>query len=332
MLLTGIELVCGVAGLVLLIAAALAPLEALQWWVGWTSRPAPDAPLETLGDPAATAAAAQGDAADAYVVYLSGIAAMNPGGMHVKEAGFLDALQAQLPSARVVRDVFAYSVTNNPLTGERPLAALWQWVNGLSVKRGKTLLEWSALGLVILRNFLQILVSADYRYGPVYSFGIAKEIVEALLRQGYTFSSRAPIVLLGYSGGGQVAVAAVPYLIRLLQRPVWVIGIGGVYADSVGVLQAKHLYQLSGDADYTQYLGDIIFPGHWAIFPYSAWNRAKREGNLTFLKMGPMKHTLSGDYFSRSAKLPNGQTHVAKTVETIAHLVQTIVRDNAANA
>jgi hypothetical protein len=318
MLLTGVEVVFCVVGLVLLIAAALAPLEALQWWIGWSGRPAPDAPLEIVNDDAAVSQAS------AYVVYLSGVAAMNPSGMHEKESAFLDTLQRRLQTARVVRDVFAYSVTNNPLTGERQLAPLWQWVNRLSIKRGKTLLEWAALGLVILRNLLQILVSADYRYGPIYSFGIAKETVEALLRQGYTFGSRAPIILLGYSGGGQVAIACAPYVRRLLQRPVWVIGIGGVYGDSAGVLSVRHLYQLAGEQDYTQYLGDVIFPGHWAIFPYSAWNRAKRKGKISFLKMGPMKHTLSGDYFSRSAKLPNGQTHVEKTVETIAEIVESI--------
>jgi hypothetical protein len=306
-------LVC-LGGLVLLILALLAPLETLRWWAGWAPGPAPDAPLQS-------ASAAQTSPAPLYVVYLSGVAAIDPHQMHEKEASFLDRVAEQIAPAILVRDVFPYSVTNNPLTGERPLAWLWRRVSAMSNKRGKSLADWAGLGLVTVRNMLQVLVSADPRYGPPSSFGVAKEITRALVQSGYRLDSRAPVMLLGYSGGGQVAVGAAPYVRQILQAPISVTGIGGVYSDDPGILAVEHLYQLAGSRDYTRRIGDLLFPGHWFLFPRSAWHHAQRAGKITTLDMGPMKHTLKGDYFSRSSKLADGMSHADKTARTIGALV-----------
>lgn len=301
--------------LVIIVLALLAPLESLRWWAGWTKARAPGAPLETgVSSEAASPA-------PAYVVYLSGVAAIDPQQMHEKESSFLDLVSTNIAPALLVRDVFPYSVTNNPLTGDRPLAWLWQRVNRASNKRGKSLLDWAALGFVTLRNMLQVLVSADPRYGPPTSFGVAKEIVEGLLRRGYHLDSRAPVILLGYSGGGQVALGSAPYLRQILRSHVSIIGIGGVFSDDPGILAVEHLYELAGSKDYTRYIGDVLFPGHWFVLPQSAWHQAQRAGKMTTLDMGPMKHTLGGDYFSRSSKLPDGTSHAEKTAQTIGLLV-----------
>ncbi len=305
-------LVC-LVGLAALLLALLAPLESLRWWAGWTKDAPPEAPLATRPT--------DGSSAPLYVVYLSGVAAIDPNQMHHKESGFLDLVAEKIRPAVLVRDVFPYSVTNNPLTGDRPLRGLYERVSRVSNKRSKSFADWGSLGLVILRNLLQILVSADPRYGPPTSFGVAKEIAEALLAKGYRLDSGAPVMLLGYSGGGQVSVGCAPYLKQILQCPVYVIGIGGGYSDDPGILSVEHLYQLAGSKDYTRSVGDLLFPGHWFLFPNSAWHRAKRAGKLTTLDMGPMKHTLKGDYFSRSSKLPDGASHAEKTAAAIGELV-----------
>lgn len=300
-------------GIVVVLLALLAPLESLRWWAGWSQEPAPDAPLASRP--------AGHSEAPLYVVYLSGIAAIDPVEMHQKEAGFLDLVAEKIAPACLVRDVFPYSVTNNPLTGERPLSGLWRRVGQLSNKRSKSLADWGGLGLVILRNLMQVLVSADPRYGPPTGFGVAKEITAALLRQGYRLGSGTPVMLLGYSGGGQVSVGCAPYLGQILECPVYVIGIGGVFSDDPGILSVAHLYQLAGSKDYTRRVGDLLFPGHWFLFPKSAWHQARRAGKMTTLDVGPMKHTLKGDYFSRSSKLADGTSHAEKTAATIAELV-----------
>jgi len=95
-------------GLVLLLLALLAPLESLRWWAGWTQEHAPDTPLSS-----STTAASP---APLYVVYLSGVAAIDPKQMHQKESSFLDLVADKIALAVLIRDVFPYSVTNNPLT------------------------------------------------------------------------------------------------------------------------------------------------------------------------------------------------------------------------
>lgn len=303
--------------LVLVVVALLSPLESLRWWAGWTRVSAPDAPLDTSG---ATPLPAQ-PLVPAYVVYLSGVAAIDPGQMHEKESGFLDLVATKIAPAVLVRDVFPYSVTNNPLTGDRPLAWLWKRLNRTSNKRGKSLLDWASLGLVTTRNMLQVLVSADPRYGPPTSFGVAKEITEAVMRCGYRLDSHVPVILLAYSGGGQVAVGCTPYLKQILECPVVVIGLGGVYSDDPGILAVDHLYQLAGSRDKVRRVGDLLFPGHWFLFPRSVWNQSRRKGKISTVDMGPMRHLLKGDYFSRSSKLADGTSHADKTATTIAEIV-----------
>lgn len=300
--------------LALLVIALLAPLESLRWWAGWEKNASPAASLQNIA-PAPSAA-------PAYVVYLSGVASIDPRQMHHKESSFLDLVENNIAPAVLVRDVFPYSVTNNPLTGERQFGWLWNRVNQASNKRGKSLADWASLSMVIVRNLFQILVSADPRYGPPTSFGVAQEILKELRRAGYRPDSGAPVFLLGYSGGGQVSVGSAPFIKKILQCPVYVVGIGGVYSDDAGILAVEHLYQLAGNKDYTWRLGDFLFPGHWFLFPRSAWHQAKRAGKMTLLDMGPMKHTLKGDYFSRSSKLSDGTSHAEKTAATIGRVVK----------
>ena len=108
----------------------------------------------------------------------------------------------------------ASSATSSPtrpragqlLTGQRVFTWLWRRV-----------LDWRLNGtrllpaLLNVRNLFQVLVSADHRYGPLYSFGIARVARERLEAHGYRPGSRTPVVLLGSSGGGQISVGAATY-------------------------------------------------------------------------------------------------------------------------
>ena len=73
--------------------------------------------------------------------------------------------------------------------------------------------------------------------------------------------------------------------------------------------------------------GDIERP----IFPRSAWNQAVRQGRVTTIDAGPMRHMGLGDYISRSAKLPSGQPHVEWTVETLAGIIERIAAHEPAS-
>jgi hypothetical protein len=210
-------------------------------------------------------------------------------------------------------------VTNNGLTGQRAFAKVWSWIEKLRFKNPNSL-----LGMFInLRNALQLFVSADRRYGPVYNVGIANEIYRHLVLNGYRQSSGKPIIILGWSGGGQIALGAVTYLAPL-PGPIYVISLGGMLSDDVSLNKIDHLWHLYGTADPLQWLGGVMFAGRWPLLPQSPWNNAMADGKIDIICLGSYAHNGKGNYFDMETELPNdakGRTHGQKTLDTIVHLL-----------
>lgn len=150
----------------LLLTAVLAPFEAMGWWAGWThadaAEEAPE-PADDVADPAGPA--------EHYVVYLSGIGAISGTSTPEEEVRFLDLLDPPLPGARLIRDVFPYSVTSMGLNGQRAFGGLWRAIEGVRLRNPDALLPFR----INVRNTCQVVVSADPRYGPVYNLGVARE-------------------------------------------------------------------------------------------------------------------------------------------------------------
>jgi hypothetical protein len=307
-------LVALAAGLVVFVVALLSPLEALGWWAGWSRQELePDEPIAGLAGPDQPAI----PAADYYVVYLTGIGGFSGQFLGRREVGFLERLRARLPGAVIVSDVFPFSVTNNPLNGNRILARLWQWIQTRRLKNPHNVLK----NLISIRNILQVAVSADPRYGPIYNVGVAREIVRSLARRGYPAGSGQPITLIGVSGGGQIALGAARYLNLALHAPIRIISVAGVLSDDRGINYVEHVYHLNGSRDRVPRLGAILYPGRWPIFRRSSWNLAQAEGRITVIPTGPMTHMGPEEYFSRSAFLPSGQSYADHTADIVAHLI-----------
>lgn len=307
----------GLGVILLFIMALLSPFEALGWWAGWSKRD-----LESTTAAAVPANASSGPKAEAshYIVYLTAIGGISAEDISGREQRYLALLQEQLPEAEIISDVFPFSVTNNPLNGERAFGWLWQTIHNSRMKYHAT----SFLSvLIFIRNLFQVGVSADPRYGPINNVGVANEILKSLVRHDYPVGSGKSVTVMGWSGGGQIAVGVARYLHRALEAPVFVVSIGGVLTDDSSIEQVEHLYHLQGSKDIFPRIGDILYPGRWRILSYSAWNRAKSEGKMTFFDPGPMVHTGRGDYFDHRSTLDNGQTYVEKTaqitVDCIAH-------------
>ena len=107
-----------IIGLVLLlfVTAALAPMESLGWWAGWSRDATKKGPAELdLAEQTAQTTAEP----DMYIIYLSGIGAISGDSFPEEEYPFLHGLEDRLPTAKVITDVYPYSVTNNGLTGQR---------------------------------------------------------------------------------------------------------------------------------------------------------------------------------------------------------------------
>lgn len=299
--------------IVALVAAALiAPLEALGWWAGWYG----DNPTITPNSKATQSIEQQNF--NRYVIYLDGISQSKF--VHTPDIqDFFDALEPALPSDVVlIKEIMAYSVRDRPLTDNRPLSFLWRVADSFRFKNPSSLFGF----LVNVRNSLIVAVSADKRYGPIYNLGIAQTMYQALRKRGYQADSKIPITLIGFSGGGQMAAAATPFLQQALNAPIDVISLGGVISGNVNVLKLEHLYHLVGDKDPVERIGPVMFPKRWAIFFLSYWNRAKRMGKVSLISLGPIGHQVPGGIMDPEQRLPDGRTHLQQTIDWILGILQ----------
>lgn len=305
----------GLGLLLVFVMALLSPLEALGWWSGWSSKHiTPQEPVAGLPERNSVTK----DNGAYYLVYLTAVGGVSAVDISKRERGFLERLQTRLEDAVIVDDVFPFSVSNNPLNGERLFSWLWTRLHN-DRRQGKTRL---LVALIFIRNVLQVGVSGDRRYGPIYNVGVAREIALSLLKHGYDIGSGKPITVMGWSGGGQIAVGVVPYLHQALDAPVYVASIGGVITDDPGIASVEQLYHLQSSKDKFPKITNILYPGRWKFVRYSEWNQAKAEGRITVVDPGPMKHTGKGDYFDRRSTLPDNTPNADRTADLVAEFVK----------
>ncbi len=302
----------------LFVWGAFSPFEALGWWAGWfgervyVDQLPPDAHIRQ----------ARSDA-DAYILFLSGIGRVSGETFSLREQGFLQRLSETLPSSVIIDDIFPYSVNNLALTGQPFFARFWRWALRRKLDGPKL-----AGNLINIRNIWQVCISADNRYGPIYNQAVAEVLLYSLLRYNYNLDDQRPVFIIGYSGAGQMAVGAVSYLRELIQAPIYVISLAGIFSSEPGLLTADHVYHIFGSQDHPHRLG-LVAPGRWPIFPSSDWNRARRQGLITQLNIGPMRHSGVGGYLDIKSFLPDGTSYMEKTVGTVTEIVQRHTRHQA---
>ncbi|MCA9839890.1 MAG: hypothetical protein KC422_23480 [Trueperaceae bacterium] len=287
-----------------MLAMLLAPIEALGWWAGWYRRP-----RRYHHAYKGSLVASKASDHSHYVIYLDGIAK----GSYKNFADvqtYLDGLKQALPEISLI-DVLPYSVTDIPLTRYRPMSRFWRFARERKLKNDADLLGFS----INLSNLFQVFVSADKRYGPLFNYGMAEKIIEALLAEGYPVGSGKPITIIGYSGGGQIAAGVAPYLKHLLRAPVDLISLGGVISADPGLKDLRYIYHLSGDKDSVEKLGTLFFPGRWPLFQNSSWNYAKRKGKFTYIPIKQCKHNGAGGYLDENCKLDSGDNNLERTLE-----------------
>lgn len=175
--------------------------------------------------------------------------------------------------------------------------------------------------MIRLRNLLQLLVSADPRYGPIYNRATATTIVHRLVEHGYPLGSGTPVTIIGYSGGGQIALGAATYLRPTLNAPLQLISLAGVMHDDVGLEAVDRMYHLYGERDGFSHLGAIVFRDRWTWHAQGRWSRAVTAGTLHPINLGPMTHTYAESYFDAESVLPSGKTYLDHTVDVTNALV-----------
>lgn len=297
----------------LIIAALLSPLEALGWWAGWYGDRVKTTQLPgTVEDQVAA-----DTQISRYIVYLDGIGQSEH--TYSPEAEeFLRNLGESVPDMVLIRGIMPYSVLNRSLTSDRPFAWFWRLVNWLRVNR-----SLGILGMLInIRNVLVVAVSADGRYGPIYNRGMAQLIYDSLIDHGYQPGSHIPITLLGFSGGGEISMGAAPLLKQVLDAPMDIISMAGVFCGHNNILRLEHIYHLVGDKDPVERLGPILFPKRWKLMFLSYWNRAKKRGAVTFISLGPVGHQTPGGVLDPHQKLADGRTHLQQTLDWVVGILQ----------
>ena len=299
-----------IIGISLVLAGLLAPFEALGWWAGWYSDNR-DTTTLAFKQNQITSNSKVASAASHYIVYLDGIG-KSSFKYSFRSARFLQRLEESLPGDRIlIKNIIPYSVVNLPLTINRPFAKLWQWIE-----------RTANFGvLVLLRNMFQVAVSVDSRYGPIYNRGTAQIIIDRLLDNGYQPGSGTLITLVGYSGGGQISLGAVPYVKRVLAAPIEVISLAGVISGNNEIVQVEHLYHLIGQKDRVARLTPLLFPRRWSIISWSNWNLAKSRGEISFISLGQVGHDSKNGPLDETALLADGCNHLQRTLEIILRIL-----------
>lgn len=306
------------ASIVLLIWGILSPVGTLMWWLNEGAeslglrhnRPRQLPPTEAVRP------SESNDKIDCYVVFLTGVGDFSANQLAPGEEYFLDQIEAAHPNCTTVRDVFPYSAANEGLGGQRLLAPLWRFAHEADGWLGVT------YALINIRNLWRFAISVDNRYGPVYNQGIATAIVERMNAvQPITATSQPPqIILVGTSGGAQVALGAAIYLEKWLDSKITVVSVGGVFAGSNGFDAAERVYHLYGRRDWVEDIGEIVFPSRWPWTVGSPFNRARIRGRYSSQGSGPHAHDGPTGYFGEEEVGQSGEMYVDITLDVINQL------------
>ncbi|KOP24699.1 CAAX protease [Hapalosiphon sp. MRB220] len=306
-----------IALIAILFAGLLVPLEALGWWAGWYGDQ-----IDTTLDPGTLEEPIPPQTnVVRFVIYLDGIGQASSRYFPDGEE-FLSQLASTLPdNIAIIRGLIPYSVLNRPLTEGGFFSFFWRTAERLSMSENPGILGLLLAVAINIRNTFVVMVSADQRYGPIYNQGMAQVMYNSLVRYGYQPGSGVPITLIGFSGGGQIAMGTLSHLKQALSAPIEVISLAGVISGNTNALMAEHLYHFVGDKDPVERLGSIFFPKRWKIFFLSYWNRAKRMGKISFASLGPVGHSGAGGVLDPHQLLPDGHTHLQQTLDLVTKIL-----------
>jgi hypothetical protein len=309
-----------------LVAGLTAPLATLAWWAG-DYEPVAEATV-VYGSPMLLPPS--GKAPRHFVVYLGGVDTIDGTTHTEREQRFLDALAEDLGDEGVlVRAVFPYAISGEPLVrSPRIFRRVWDAAAPAPEAVRRPMLS----SLINARNMFQVLVSADRRYGPIYSAAISRLVDEALKEAGWVPGAGMAVSLLGYSGGAQMAVGAAETLAVRIDGPLRVVSLGGTLASTPGIEHLDALFHLVGRRDRIAHAAPIFFPARWGIATESFWNRALGEGRLSVLELGAMRHSGPDGYLGEAHTVDPDRPNWVVTRHTVSRLLRLPLQPRHAGA
>lgn len=307
-----------IAVIILLIWGTISPVGTLIWWANEgaqiiglknNSKVLPPSNNSNL-----TPKSSQ---LNCYIVFLPGVGDFSANQLTRGEEIFLDKITESHPNCIAVSDVFPYSADNESLGGKRILAPLWRFADKAQ--------GWLSVtnALIKIRNLWRFAISADSRYGPIYNQGIATAIIDRMQAQyPIPTGSKQPLqlILVGTSGGVQVALGAADYLDRRLNADITVVSLGGVFAGTNGFIASDRVYHLHGKRDWVENIGAIVFPSRWRWSVASPFNQARLQNRYAVASSGPHTHDGAEGYFGQDLINSTGMTYVDLTFQDVNQL------------
>lgn len=304
------------AGALLLLWGTLSPVGTLVWWLSQSA--------ETLGlKKNQNQIASSNDSRTAtsknincYIIFLPGVGDFSANKLTPGEEFFLNRLLQLHPNCVVVSDVFPYSAANESLGGERFLAPLWR-----AAENGDGWFKNADI-LIKIRNLWRFAISADERYGPIYNQGIATAIVERMNAAHPISTSESPlkVILIGTSGGVQIALGASSYLDEWLNADLIVVSVGGDFDGNTGFEAVDRMYHLQGSRDWVEDIPRFVFASRWPLTVGSPFNQARNSGRYTVIASGPHSHDGAEGYFGQAFVGESKTTYVDLTLQQVNQL------------
>jgi len=314
------------AGIILLMWGIVSPVGTLVWWLNEGAdnlgllKKTPNAFVATFPpNNIQNDKLSNNSNINCYIIFLPGVGDFSGDQLTDGERLFLTSLVESHSTCDAVADVFPYSVSNKSLGGQRLLAPIWRFADQAQGVLG------SAGVLIKIRNLWRFAISADSRYGTIYNQGIANAIIERMNAvHPIPRDSNQPIkiILIGTSGGVEVALNAVHYLKQGLdtQTKIIVVSIGGVFNGRNGFQETDHIYHLRGERDLVEDLGGVLFPSRWLWNVTSPFVQARLQGRYTSSISGSHAHDGAQGYFGEDLIDNSQKKYVDLTIQEVNKL------------
>ena len=274
------------------IAGIYSLVNQFAFWEGWLAG-IPE-PSEVLAGPSSKSQAG----VRRFVIYLDGIHQLERD-HPPRVSTFLEELQSRLQQDHhLVRGLETYTVLQVGLADDHGSAWFWRRLFALQEHHPNALIALLASVLVQANNVIKVGISSDRRYGPILNYELALKITLRLVEEGFDPAQGSELVLLGYSGGGEMAMGVADYLRRICGVPVQIITFCGVFSGNQWLLDLERVTLILGSVDPVAALGQIAYPGRLALLPFTKWNQARRRGLVQRSMIHGMTHNGSRGPFS----------------------------------
>ncbi|MFM7453466.1 MAG: alpha/beta hydrolase [Cyanobium sp.] len=312
-------LLAWLVGLLVPLAGIYSVAGQYAFWNGWLGGLPDPASLFGQADQPLAASAKTSTATDRFVVYLDGIH-QSTEEHPPRVAALLAELGAQLPAGTaLIEGVQTYTISPAELAADAGSRWFWRRLFALQESHPNPLVNWTCGALVQANNVIKVDISADRRYGPILNYELALKVVQRLVAAGLRQGSGQRIVLLGYSGGGEMAMGMADVLQVLCRCPVQILTCCGVFSGNQRLDQEAAIAMVVGSRDPVAALGPLLFPGRSPLLPLSNWNKARGAGRVKREVVAGMGHNGRRGPFSPRHR----QTVVALILRSLAWMDQT---------